>query len=140
MLVVGRGSCRTRRDRSRSCQSSHDRTAVLVGERTVPSAVPVRRCGFRSGQKCSTACRDRSKVPAGTARRAAGYLDAFSDWNFISSICAYVCPASSSPLRRRGGSASPFDFFLLFLLADGGGDVGPASNAAPRKRGTRLHQ
>src|SRR5262249_55628906 len=77
---------------------------------------------------------------AGTARRAEDYLDAFSDWNFISSIGAYVCPASSSPLRRRGCSASPCDFFLLFLLADGGGDVDHASNAAARKRATGIHQ
>src|SRR5262252_11005634 len=71
---------------------------------------------------------------------AGGYPGAFSDWNFISSIGAYVCPASSSPLRRHGRSASPCDFFLLFLLADGGDDVDHASDAAARKRAAGIHQ
>src|SRR5262249_37903532 len=71
---------------------------------------------------------------------AGGYPGAFSDWNFISSIGAYVCPASSSPLRRHGRSASPCDFFLLFLLADGGDDVDHASHPAPPKPATPLHQ
>src|SRR5262249_23691691 len=80
------------------------------------------------------------KVPAGTARRAADYPDALSDWNFISSMGAYVWAAPSSPLRRHGRSASPCDFFLVFLLADGGDDVDHASDAASRKRATGIHQ
>src|SRR5262249_15952308 len=48
------GSCRTRRYRQRSCRSSHDRTAVLVGERTVLSAVPMRRYSFKSLRECSS--------------------------------------------------------------------------------------
>ena len=44
-------------------------------------------------QKCSNVCRNRLKVPAGTPRRAADYPGAFSDWNFISSLGAYVFAA-----------------------------------------------
>src|SRR5262249_15263266 len=83
---------------------------------------------------------NRLKVPAGTPRRAADYPDAFSDWNFISSIGAHVCAASSSPLRRHGRSALPCDFFLLFFLGDGGDGVDQASDAAARKGATGIHQ
>jgi hypothetical protein len=53
-------------------------------------------------------------------RRAADYPGAFSDWNFISTL--------GVPLRRHRRSAPPCDFFLRFLLADGGGDVHHASD------------
>src|SRR5262249_57639147 len=81
----------------------------------------------------------RLKVPAGKPRRAADYPGAFSDWNFISSIGAYVCAASSSPLRRHGRSASPCDVFLLFLLADRGDDVHHPTPPAPPNPPTPLH-
>jgi heme/copper-type cytochrome/quinol oxidase subunit 1 len=49
---------------------------------------------FSVGAEMFQCGQSRLKVPAGTPRPAANYPGAFSDWNFISSIGAYVCAAS----------------------------------------------